>query len=548
VEDGPVRRRAALVALASIAAIGGSLALDARSCRAQADEAPPPAEAAWTRGRALADSGRFDEALEVVRAALARDPDDTGLLWLEAGVVGWAGRHHESVTLFESLGAKHPDFADRVRLDLATQRLWAGDARGALADVDRHLEAHPGDRDARRARALVLSFSDRTRAAAAEYERLLAEDPTDAEARVGFARALNWAGKHRRAAREYRALLDDRAGDPEVLRGLAYAEYWDARPDRARAPLASLLARRPDDAEGVALDRRLARDARPALTASHSGSDDSDDLRVLADALALSVPIGARDVVSAIAERVEVKDPAGEHRLTRPGIGYQRIWSDAWSSAARINFQDQRTDTLSDRVLWDLGVRYRPMDGLRFEIGLSRDQVLTRRALDRGVTVATGFVGVEYEPAPRWILHGSIRGNDYRDGNRSWLTRGAVSYRVLSRRDLTATGRIEGRYLAARDDLDNGYYDPIGYAEVGPGVSISWEPRVGCVIETAGRTGLQKERGGESDPFFSMEARVEAPLGASFAIGGDASRSDSNLSSESGFERTAWSLYLTARR
>jgi len=543
-----VRRRAAIVALAAILAIGGCLALGANPCSAQGDDARSPAEAAWARGRALADSGRYAEALEVVRAALARDPDDTGLLWLEAGVAGWAGRHGESVALLETLAGKYPEMADRVRLDLATQRLWAGDARGALAEVDRSLEAHPGDRGARRTRALILSFSDRTREATAEYERLLAEDPADAEARVGLARALNWAGKHRRAARLYRALLDEKAGDPEVLRGLAYAEYWSDRPDRARAPLAALLARRPDDGEGVALDRRLARDARPALTASHSASDDSDDLRVLANALALSVPLGSRDVVLAIAERVEVKDPGGEHRLHRPGIGHQRIWSDAWSSAARVNFQSQRSDTLSDRVLWDLGLRYRPMDGLRFEIGLSRDQILTRRALDRGVTVATGFVGVDYEPAPRWILHGSIRGNDYRDGNRSWLTEGAVSYRVLSRRDLTATGRLQGRYLAARDDLDNGYYDPLGYAEVGPGVSLSWEPRFGCVIEASGRTGLQKERGGETDPFFSMEARVEAPLGDFFAIGGDASRSDSNLSSESGFERTAWSLYITARR
>jgi hypothetical protein len=209
--------------------------------------------------------------------------------------------------------------------------------------------------------------------------------------------------------------------------------------------------------------------------------------------------------------------------------------------------QYERSDSLSDRVLWDLSARYRPKDGLRFEVALSRDQVLTRRALDLGITVGTGLVAADFEPAPRWNLHGSIRGNDYRDGNRSWLVVGAASYRVAPRRDVSVTARAEGSYLTARDDLDNGYYDPSRYAEIGPGLTVTWEPRLGCVIEGSGRAGLQKESGGETDPFFSTAARVEVPIGEAVTVGGDASRSDSNLSSESGFERTAWSLFLSAR-
>lgn len=513
----------------------------------RAEEGDGASEAAWARARALADAQRFDEALTTTRAALANDPDNADLLWLEAGIVGWSGRHDESLALFEALIAKHPELADRVRLDVATQRLWADDHRGALAEVEMYLETHPGDRDARRTRALILSFSDRSREARAEYEALLAEDPNDTEARIGYARTLNWAGEHREAKSIYYELWEAGERDPDVSRGLAYAEYWSDRPDRAREPLDRLLARSPDDREGLMLRYKLDRESSLALTFRHSVSEDSDDLRVLANAFDLSCPLGDHDVAFFTAEHVQVKDPGGEHRLRRPGVGHRRIWSDSWTTTERLLLQYQRADTLDDRVLWDVNALFRPTDHLRFEIAVSRDQILTRRALDLGIVVTSGFLGVDLEPAPRWNLHGALRGNDYEDDNRSLLAEGAIAYRVVSRRDLTVTASGDARLLTSRHNLDNGYYDPIRYAEAGPGLAFSWEPRPGWVIEAAGRAGLQKEAGSDTDPFYSTEARVEIPVVDPITIGGDVGRSDSNLSSESGFRRTAWSLFVTAR-
>src|SRR5262249_40551164 len=72
---------------------------------------PPGSSAAWREARRLSDLGRYDAALAVVADALARDPGNPELLWLQAGVTGWAGRHRDSVALYTRLQAAHPEMA-----------------------------------------------------------------------------------------------------------------------------------------------------------------------------------------------------------------------------------------------------------------------------------------------------------------------------------------------------------------------------------------------------------------------------------------------------
>ena len=79
-------------------------------------------QTAWARARKLSDDGHHAEALEVIRAALRVHPDNTDLLWLEAGVTGSSGKNKESVVMYEKLLQAHPELSPEMRLDLGTQR------------------------------------------------------------------------------------------------------------------------------------------------------------------------------------------------------------------------------------------------------------------------------------------------------------------------------------------------------------------------------------------------------------------------------------------
>lgn len=106
----------ALVVTAWVAAsllLAPGAGLRGEAC-AQASAAGPGADSslsdgsAWAKARRLAVEERHAEALEVLRSALARNPDDTELLWLQAGVTGWSGKNREAVALYEALIARHP--------------------------------------------------------------------------------------------------------------------------------------------------------------------------------------------------------------------------------------------------------------------------------------------------------------------------------------------------------------------------------------------------------------------------------------------------------
>src|SRR5262245_46004399 len=195
-EDDAMRRAIILIVLAWGLGAAAALAAPATSTTTPPKPAAKPAaskqvaagkpaestpaekaEAAETEARQLADQGRYDDALDRIQAGLTEDPGNTGLLWLEAGVYGWADRHAESVRRYEKLIADHPEMAPKLRPDLATQRLWAGDTHGALRDVDQCLAEQPADRETHRLRSTVLSYMDRLLEALATYDSLLAADP-----------------------------------------------------------------------------------------------------------------------------------------------------------------------------------------------------------------------------------------------------------------------------------------------------------------------------------------------------------------------------------
>ena len=430
---------------------------------------------AWANARQLADDGRFAEALAVIRAGLAREPGDTGLLWLEAGVTNPAGDHAEAVRLYDALVAAHPGRADDVALDRAE--------------------------------------------------------------------ALNGGGRHREAARLYRVAWDedDPARNLEAARGLAFAEFWGGRNDLARQSLRNVAPG--DDAELEVLRQRLDEERRPSLIVRYGSSHDSDDLDVRTGEFTYREPVGERDAFDFTFRLDRVEDNAGAYDLKRMMWGHERVWSHAWQTHAYAGVVVEGAP--NQPFLFDTWVTCRPLDALRFDLGLAREQVLTRDALDLEITYFTPAASVEWQMTRRWRTRLAHRQNLYSDDNRTWLTQGALLYRLLARRSLRLDAGADASHLASELDLANGYYDPASYVEAGGVSELTWEPRARWEIGVAGRLGRQKESGSAAENYYGVGGRAEIPLARRLRLGLEAGSSNSSLSSASGYRRTSWGVSLT---
>jgi tetratricopeptide (TPR) repeat protein len=567
------------IALA-IALAGAVVAPRADAAAAPADSAAVAAASkrAWTRARALADSARHDQALVVVREALRRAPDDTDLLWLEAGIEGWAGRHANAVALYTRLGERHPELLPDLRSDLAAERLWSGDANGAVRDFDLRLAEAPDDLEAARMRALALAYADRHKESLAAYDTLLvraptridlqleratvlawmgrhddarhayrlilAVDPTDVRARLGLAQNESWAGRPRVASQLYREMVN--AGDsiPEVRKGLAFSEYESGLAEPARESIAGYLAIRPDDHEGAELAARLQREESPVLTTRYDHADDSDDLTVGTTTVEYRWPLAGETVLTLLAKHDDADDPAGDRDLFQWGGGIEKRWSETWTARAALSILNREPD---GRVaLGDLSSTWRPTDMIRVDAGIARQPIVTRIAIDERILARSLGIGADARVSDRVTVTGSLRFLGYSDGNSSAYQSATARVLAHAERAWRATVRFDLEHLAADQDLDHGYYDPESDLEYGAGLEAEWSPRRGVSLGTVARLGGQHEEGLDTRPFYNVLLTADLPVARLISFHLEGGRSNSNLTSASGYQRNRWAAALNA--
>lgn len=218
------------------------LALAAHAHAAGADSGPPatPEDARLAQtasdgesaesgtlaeARRLADAGRFDEAAGVLRALLAREPENADARSLLARVLAWGRRYDESIEQYERILAERPNDAFHR----------AGYAR-------------------------VLAWSGRHEASLREFRRAIRADSTDLETRVGYARALSWAGDLAGASMEYRRILRANPTYGDAWLGHATTARWRGAPAAADRFLARAEGHRAD-AAGLEEEREAVRTA-----------------------------------------------------------------------------------------------------------------------------------------------------------------------------------------------------------------------------------------------------------------------------------------------
>ncbi len=533
----------------------------------------------WREARAIADRGEPDSALVVLRPVIARDPGAFSLRWLEAGLTGEAGRSVEAVELYQRLAADFPDRAGDLLCDLGKERLRAGDAAGAARDLRACVAAHPDDDGSRRRLATALARADSLRQAIAVYDALLADAPQDLElaldrarvlgwmgrhsqaiaaygaalrigpgltaAELGQARNENWLGRHRQATRHLEAIVARGDADAETWKTLAYARYWDDDPKGALAALAAHHALEPEDREAQELRSRIARDRSPSFTLVHGRSHDSDELVVASPSLELAWPLATNTVLNAGWRQDFAKDTGGKNDAMQLSAGLRQRWTRALTMYARGTTLTWKSGP-GDRRGGEAGVILRPVDHVRLEVVTAREPVLTRVALDQGVSLLAWVAALDLEPWPRVAWHVDGRAGSYSDGNRSERSSASVRWNALDARrwDVNATLGVE--QLNVHQDLDHGYYDPDFHREWGPGLEIEWRPARPWSLRASGRTGWQRGKDEPAEPFYSSSARARWQPAEGWSVAAEGGAGDSNLQSAAGYRRS-WVRFSLAR-
>lgn len=148
---------------------------EARSLRAQWDE--------------YASKDRHAEAIRAYQEAIAADPSLAPEIEPSLGAqLLWADRTAEALPLLDAAAARNPqDMGTRKLLALACRWSDRLDEAERLSRIT--LMENPGDLEERNGLALTLLWQGRNRLAAAEFDRVLAARPDDIEALLGLSRA-----------------------------------------------------------------------------------------------------------------------------------------------------------------------------------------------------------------------------------------------------------------------------------------------------------------------------------------------------------------------
>ena len=149
---------------------------------------------------------RIAVAEQLLRARLARTPDDPPALRMLAEVAARLGRYPDATRLLEHALAVDPAF-DAARAMLAQLLQRQNDGAGALPHVDRLLARDPRHFGWRILRAAVLARLGRYDEAIALYDTLLAERPDQPKTWMSLGHALKTVGRQADAVAAYRAAI-----------------------------------------------------------------------------------------------------------------------------------------------------------------------------------------------------------------------------------------------------------------------------------------------------------------------------------------------------
>ncbi|MFL5555464.1 MAG: tetratricopeptide repeat protein [Gemmatimonadaceae bacterium] len=241
-----------------------------------AGESSPPSLAIFRLATLRSWDNRLDEAVELYRRYIAREPRDAEGRLALARTLAWGGHYASAIAIYDTLIAGNQRLRDAT-LGRAQAQAWTGDLKGALAIYAAWTKAHPTDREASMDYARTLAWNNQMDEAETLYTQLARTG--NATATKGLARVIGWKGDLERSEQTWRQVLTTDPADPEALTGLAQVLSWQGRQTDAETALQSALRSDPAYGDARALLRWVRADLRPSMTVSAIGTNDSDKNR-----------------------------------------------------------------------------------------------------------------------------------------------------------------------------------------------------------------------------------------------------------------------------
>ena len=183
--------------------------------------------AGWpARIKALADSGRLDQAMAVTDEWMRAFPQDLDAKSWHARLLAWSHYWPEAETEYRALLDRSPENSDLL-LDLAHLLMWQKRYVESLHAVDDACKASPDRPDCDLERARVLRRLGRTKEARAEYKTVLEKGIAVEESKAAL-EALTQAASHELRVGGTADLMSytDNAGSAEVSLQSRWNERW----------------------------------------------------------------------------------------------------------------------------------------------------------------------------------------------------------------------------------------------------------------------------------------------------------------------------------
>lgn len=204
---------------------------------------------ASNRAMSLAAAGHIDDAIELLKNAIAAEPAEMQYIAALANIREAIGDIDETAKLWEQIygiDSKWPRAASRLaNLYQKTDRLPK-----AIGILTSHLRRDPDDADARHGLALLLARNREPDAAVAEVDKFLKMRGETAESLCQAAHALIECERFEEAARrlDQAAALDPLLADVHFFRGMMHAKADDV--EKAFAEFDKTIEKNPDGLDG----------------------------------------------------------------------------------------------------------------------------------------------------------------------------------------------------------------------------------------------------------------------------------------------------------
>ena len=172
------------------------------------------------RGLSLQRMGNFQEAEQIYRDVLIRDPENVDALRLLAGVAMRAKQWGDAQTLLDRALELAPDFFQGW-MDLGLAKQEQDDIDGAVAAYKRAIRLEPNKPSGYGAVATASALAGEHDDAIEYFEKALEQEPSNASALAGIGHVLKTVGRQDEAIETYRKCIEHNPGHGETWWSLA---------------------------------------------------------------------------------------------------------------------------------------------------------------------------------------------------------------------------------------------------------------------------------------------------------------------------------------